>query len=92
MLSMIAAGAPLLASAPAFAAYGDSANVFGKITNTSGFVPYAGENFAVLLPSKWNPSKERDFDGVALRCGGAQVVDGMCRGAGRAARCVGERP
>jgi photosystem II oxygen-evolving enhancer protein 2 len=24
-------------------------------------VPYAGEGFALLLPSKWNPSKEEDF-------------------------------
>ena len=33
----------------------------------AGFVPYAGEGFALLLPSKWNPSKERDFPGVELR-------------------------
>merc|ERR1712188_11504 len=49
------------------ATYGDSANVFGKITNKSGFVAYAGEGFSLLLPSKWNPSKERDFPDVALR-------------------------
>eukprot|EP01023_Acetabularia_acetabulum_P062660 TRINITY_DN774_c0_g1_i11.p2 TRINITY_DN774_c0_g1~~TRINITY_DN774_c0_g1_i11.p2 ORF type:complete len:288 (-),score=68.13 TRINITY_DN774_c0_g1_i11:289-1044(-) len=49
------------------AAYGDSANVFGKITNTSGFLPYTGEGFALLLPAKWNPSKEKDFEGVQLR-------------------------
>merc|ERR1712070_530999 len=49
------------------AAYGDSANVFGKITNKTGFVAYAGEGFSVLLPSKWNPSKEKDFPSVALR-------------------------
>merc|ERR1711959_552283 len=41
--------------------YGDSANVFGKTTNKSGFLAYAGEGFSLLLPSKWNPSKERDF-------------------------------
>lgn len=34
-----------------------------------GFVPYAGEGFALLLPSKWNPSKEKDFPGVVLRWG-----------------------
>jgi hypothetical protein len=63
------AGATALVSgaAPSLAGYGDSANVFGKITNKSGFVPYAGEGFALLLPSKWNPSKERDFAGVTLR-------------------------
>jgi hypothetical protein len=33
----------------------------------TGFVPYAGEGYALLLPSKWNPSKERDFPGVELR-------------------------
>lgn len=59
--AVAAAGAP----APALAAYGDAANVFGRVTNRSGFVPYAGEGFAVLLPSKWNPSKEKDFSGVA---------------------------
>jgi hypothetical protein len=49
------------------ASYGDSANVFGKITNRSGFVAYSGEGFALLLPSKWNPSKENDFPNIALR-------------------------
>lgn len=39
-----------------------SANVFGKATNTTGFVPYVGEGFSLLLPSKWNPSKEKDFE------------------------------
>jgi len=67
MLGMIAVTAPLLASSPAMAGYGDSANVFGRVTNKSGFVPYTGENFAVLLPSKWNPSKEREFPGIVLR-------------------------
>merc|ERR1719428_1701602 len=50
-----------------FAAYGDSANVFGKITNKSGFVAFAGEGFSLLLPAKWNPSKEKDFPNVTLR-------------------------
>eukprot|EP01023_Acetabularia_acetabulum_P004838 TRINITY_DN1203_c0_g1_i1.p2 TRINITY_DN1203_c0_g1~~TRINITY_DN1203_c0_g1_i1.p2 ORF type:complete len:252 (+),score=62.28 TRINITY_DN1203_c0_g1_i1:149-904(+) len=49
------------------AAYGDSANVFGKITNTSGFIPYTASGYAVQIPSKWNPSKEKDFQGVDLR-------------------------
>lgn len=38
-------------------------------------IPYAGEGFAVALPSKWNPSKEEDFGAFAkteLRCGTAQ--------------------
>ena len=64
----IAAGAALLSQAkPSQAAYGDAANVFGKATNTSGFVPYAGEGYALLLPSKWNPSPEKDFPGTELR-------------------------
>ena len=29
--------------------------------NATGFVPYAGEGFAILLPSRWNPSKEDDY-------------------------------
>jgi hypothetical protein len=33
----------------------------------TGFVPYAGEGFTLLLPSKWNPSKEKDFPDVVLR-------------------------
>jgi hypothetical protein len=33
----------------------------------TGFTPYAGEGFALLLPAKWNPSKEKDFSGVVLR-------------------------
>jgi hypothetical protein len=49
------------------ATYGDSANVFGKITNKSGFVAFAGDGFSLLLPSKWNPSKEKDFPNVTLR-------------------------
>ncbi|GAX74819.1 hypothetical protein CEUSTIGMA_g2266.t1 [Chlamydomonas eustigma] len=54
---------------PSTAAYGDSANVFGKVTNKSGFIPYAGEGFAVLLPSKWNPSALglQEFPGTLLR-------------------------
>ncbi|KAG2430628.1 hypothetical protein HXX76_010146 [Chlamydomonas incerta] len=66
-LAGFAGAAALVASSPANASYGDSANVFGKVTNKSGFVPYAGDGFALLLPSKWNPSKETDFPGVILR-------------------------
>lgn len=54
-------------TSPVFAEYGDGANVFGRITNKSGFVPYTGEGFALMLPSKWNPSKEKDFPDVKLR-------------------------
>merc|ERR1711908_156882 len=57
----------LLKTSPSLSAYGDSANVFGKTTNKSGFVAFAGDGFSLLLPSKWNPSKEKDFPSVALR-------------------------
>ncbi|EIE25006.1 oxygen evolving enhancer 2 of photosystem II [Coccomyxa subellipsoidea C-169] len=64
------AGASLLLSKPqsSQAAFGESASIFkSKPTNTTGFIPYSGEGFALLLPSKWNPSKEREESGVALR-------------------------
>merc|ERR1712025_1524531 len=67
LLSAVSLSSLLLKSYPSFAAYGDSANVFGKITNKTGFVAYAGEGYSLLLPSKWNPSKEKDFPNVALR-------------------------
>merc|ERR1712025_1409927 len=67
LLSAVSLSSLLLKSYPSLSAYGDSANVFGKITNKTGFVAYAGEGFSVLLPSKWNPSKEKDFPNVALR-------------------------
>ena len=109
-LGLLAAGAALVTRAdPSQAAYGESANIFGKTTNKagacactprstpvqllvqcssdhglllptlnaytsknscackSGFVPYAGEGYALLVPAKWNPSKEFDFPGVQLR-------------------------
>merc|ERR1712227_830193 len=28
---------------------------------------FAGEGFSMLLPSKWNPSKEKDFPNVVVR-------------------------
>ena len=52
----------------ALAAYGDSANVFGSKTNASGFLPYAGDGYALLIPSKYNPSQEKEFPGVDLSC------------------------
>ncbi|KAL4419282.1 hypothetical protein ABPG77_008332 [Micractinium sp. CCAP 211/92] len=67
-LGLLAAAAAVSTAQPSEAAYGDAARVFaGTITNKSGFIPYAGEGFAVLIPSKWNPSKEQDFPGVVLR-------------------------
>jgi len=68
-LGLMAGTASLLASAaPSLAAYGDSANVFGRVTNKSGFVPYAGDSYALLVPSKWNPSSESaEVPNIVLR-------------------------
>lgn len=67
LAGLAAIPAVVLSAKPAQAGYGDSANVFGRTTNKSGFVPYTGDGFALLLPSKYNPSKEEDFKGVVLR-------------------------
>jgi hypothetical protein len=53
-------------TAPSFADHGAAANVFGKKTSTGG-ASYVGDGFALKLPPKWNPSKEKDFPGVQLR-------------------------
>ncbi|KAK9132636.1 hypothetical protein Scep_012164 [Stephania cephalantha] len=52
---------------PADAAYGEAANVFGKPKTNTDFLPYNGEGFKLLIPSKWNPSKEVEFPGQVLR-------------------------
>nr|AJS13467.1 PSBP-1 [Erycina pusilla] len=52
---------------PADAAYGEAANVFGKPKTNTDFLPYNGDGFKLLIPSKWNPSKEREFPGQVLR-------------------------
>lgn len=44
----------------------------------AGFIPYAGEGFALLIPSKWNPSREQDFPGTVLRCVGAAPACTPC--------------
>jgi len=60
-LSVFTAAGAAAAAKPSFAAYGDSANVFGSTTNSSGFIPYSGDGYAFLLPAKYNPSRERPF-------------------------------
>lgn len=52
---------------PAAAAYGEAANVFGKAKTNTDYIAYSGEGFKLLIPSKWNPSKEREFPGQVLR-------------------------
>ncbi|BBN12463.1 photosystem II oxygen-evolving enhancer protein 2 [Marchantia polymorpha subsp. ruderalis] len=54
-------------AAPARAAYGETANIFGTPKQQTGFTTYSGEGFVVDLPSKWNPSKEIEFPGQVLR-------------------------
>jgi len=68
-LSLLAGAAALaLNDQPSLAAYGEAANVFGsKSGNFTGFTPYEGDGYTILLPAKWNPSKERDFPGTDLR-------------------------
>ncbi|KAM1010614.1 hypothetical protein ACFX13_046791 [Malus domestica] len=62
-------GAAALGSkvSPADAAYGESANVFGKPKSNTDFLPYVGEGFKLSIPAKWNPSKEVEFPGQVLR-------------------------
>ncbi|XP_052207804.1 oxygen-evolving enhancer protein 2, chloroplastic [Diospyros lotus] len=52
---------------PADAAYGEAANIFGKPKTNTDFLPYNGDGFKVLIPAKWNPSKEVEFPGQVLR-------------------------
>jgi hypothetical protein len=53
----------------------------GRARARAGFVPYAGDGYAMLLPGKWNPSKEREFAGMDVRC-----VEPAQAGARRASR------
>ncbi|XP_072952188.1 oxygen-evolving enhancer protein 2, chloroplastic-like [Typha angustifolia] len=53
--------------APADAAYGEAANVFGKPKKNTEFMPYSGDGFKLLIPAKWNPSKEVEYPGQVLR-------------------------
>ena len=50
--------APQLRFSPAGS---DQANL--SLSPPSGFIPYSGDGYAFLLPSKYNPSKERPFPG-----------------------------
>ncbi|MCO5581988.1 hypothetical protein L7F22_035877 [Adiantum nelumboides] len=72
VISIAAAAAAAVAAMsapihPAEAAYGEAANVFGAPKVDSGFVSYSGDGFTVKIPSKWNPSKEKEFPGTVLR-------------------------
>ncbi|OIW04199.1 hypothetical protein TanjilG_00759 [Lupinus angustifolius] len=62
-------GAAAVASkvSPADAAYGEAANVFGKPKTNTDFLPYNGDGFKLLVPAKWNKSKEVEYVGQVLR-------------------------
>ncbi|WP_206001631.1 hypothetical protein, partial [Paraclostridium dentum] len=60
---LIGAAAVSTKVAPADAAYGESANIFGKPKTNTEFKPYAGDGFKLLVPAKWNPSSEVEFPG-----------------------------
>jgi len=66
-MSAFAAAAMAASAKPSMAAYGEGANIFGSKPPPSEFIPYAGEGFALLLPDKFNPSKEIEFPGTKLR-------------------------
>lgn len=52
---------------PADAAYGESANIFGKPKTNTDFKPYTGDGFKLSIPAKWNPSEEVEYPGQVLR-------------------------
>jgi len=66
-LGLVAAGALTMSAKPSLAAYGQGANVFGGASNTSGFYSFAGDGYAVLVPAKFAPSKEREYPGTDAR-------------------------
>jgi len=64
-LGLFAAGLMAASAKPANAAYGQGANVFGGgPTNSSGYYSFAGDGYALLIPSKFAPNKEREFPGT----------------------------
>lgn len=41
--------------------------MFGKPKTNTDFLPYNGNGFTLLIPAKWNPSKEVEYPGQVLR-------------------------
>jgi len=66
-MTAFSAAAMAVSAKPSLAAYGEGANVFGKAKGATDFIPFAGEGYAVLIPSKYNPSKEKEFPGTVMR-------------------------
>jgi hypothetical protein len=64
MAGVAAAG---FAAGPAFAAYGEGANVFGKPKDVEQVFTVSGDGWSTIMPSKYNVSKEQEFPGIARR-------------------------
>jgi hypothetical protein len=64
MAGVAAAG---MAAGPAFAAYGDAANVFGKAKDVEQYFEVSGEGWSAKMPGKYNVSKEREVEGMVGR-------------------------
>lgn len=67
VMSGFAAAAMAVSAKPSLAAYGEGANVFGAAPGVTDYIPFAGDGYAVLIPSKYNKSKEQDFPGTQTR-------------------------
>jgi len=68
LMTGVAAAGTMGAAAPAFAAYGDSANVFGKKKDAEQFFTVSGPGWSSLMPGKFNPSKQNnEFPGTVGR-------------------------
>ena len=68
LMSSLAGAAALLSGVPpSKAAFGDPANVFEKVSDRDPFAQYVGEGFALVIPSKWTPSKELEHPGTVFR-------------------------
>ncbi|XP_010906959.1 oxygen-evolving enhancer protein 2, chloroplastic [Elaeis guineensis] len=64
---LVGAAAVSVKVSPADAAYGEAANIFGKPKTNTDFLTYAGDGFKLMVPSKWNPSKEVEYPGQVMR-------------------------
>ncbi|KAH9289302.1 hypothetical protein KI387_033419, partial [Taxus chinensis] len=64
---LVGAAAVASKAAPADAAYGEAANVFGAPKKNTDYITYNGEGFKIQIPAKWNPSKEVEYPGQVLR-------------------------
>lgn len=64
MAGVAAAG---MAASPAFAAYGEGANVFGKAKDVEQFTSISGAGWTATIPSKYNNSREVETPGQVGR-------------------------